>query len=72
MKKKDLPSQLKFLLKKKLMSGGNVTDKEKEIILKRQLQNICELVDGKLNHQHVIDSKGNASRRIVIEYKEKN
>ena len=54
------------------MSGGNVTDKEKEIILKMQLQNICELVDGKLNHQHVIDSKGNASRRIVIEYKEKN
>ncbi len=52
------------------MSGGRVTDKEKEIILKTQLHNICELVDGKLNHQHVIDSKGNASRRIVIEYKE--
>tara|TARA_B100002019_G_scaffold284688_1_gene292682 strand:+ start:794 stop:1009 length:216 start_codon:yes stop_codon:yes gene_type:complete len=68
--KRDLLLQSRFLLKKKLMSGGRVTDKEKEIILKTQLHNICELVDGKLNHQHVIDSKGNASRRIVIEYKE--
>lgn len=48
-----------------------MTDKEKEIILKMQLNNICEMLDGKLNHQHVIDSKGNASRRIIIEYQEK-
>jgi hypothetical protein len=57
------------------MSGKSgvmvMTDKEKEIILKMQLNNICEMLDGKLNHQHVIDSKGNASRRIIIEYQEK-
>ncbi len=49
-----------------------MTEEEKKFIINLQLNNICEILDGKLNHQQVIDSKGNASRRIIIEYQEKS
>ena len=72
LRRKIWPSQLKYLLKKKLTNGGNVIDEDfKKWNIKNQLDNICEILDAKINHQQIIDSRGNAARRIIIEYKEK-
>ena len=47
-----------------------MTEEERQFVLNLQLNNICQILDAKINHQQVIDSRGNASRRIIIEYKE--
>jgi len=45
-----------------------MSEKEKEIMIQIQLENICKLVGGKMYHQTVVNSRGEQMERIVIEY----
>ena len=45
-----------------------MSEKEKEIMIQIQLENICQLVDGKMYHQTIVNSRGEQMERIVIEY----
>lgn len=47
-----------------------MTNEEKEIIIKNQLNNICDLINGELTRTIVVDSTGNTTNRIIITYKE--
>jgi len=54
-----------------LMIGGNVIDYDfRKFAVKMQLDNVCKILGGEIHHQDIIDSKGNASKRIIITYKE--
>ncbi len=58
-----------FLHKKKLMNGGNVTEKQ---IPWGKLHEIAEALGGKLTHITCVDHTGRNYKRIVIEYEEEN
>ena len=59
--------------KTNLMIGGNVIDENfRKFAVKMQLNNICKILGGEVHHQTIIDSKGKASKRIIITYREKN
>jgi len=45
-----------------------MTEKEKEIIIQVQLENICKLVDGKMYHKSILNSRGERTEQIIIEY----
>ena len=45
-----------------------MSEKEKEIMIQIQLENICQLVNGKMYHQTITNSRGEKTERIVIEY----
>tara|TARA_Y100000992_G_C21266957_1_gene494448 strand:+ start:74 stop:280 length:207 start_codon:yes stop_codon:yes gene_type:complete len=56
-----------------LMIGGNVTSNVTKMnIVNNLLDKIGELLNAKVHRQDVIDSTGNASKRIIITYKEEN
>ena len=53
------------------MIGGNVTSNVTKInIVNNLLDKISELLNAKVHHQDVIDSKGYNSKRIIITYRE--
>ena len=53
------------------MIGGSVTSKVTKMnIVNNLLDKISELLDAKVHHQDVIDSKGYNSKRIIISYRE--
>jgi len=55
------------------MIGGNVTSNVTKMnIVNNLLDKIGELLNAKVHRQDVIDSTGNASKRIIITYKEEN
>jgi len=66
-----LLSYLKFLLKKKLISGGKVTESERKFIIQLQLNNVCEILDGEIKYSTLLDHTGDQKRRISITYKDK-
>jgi len=45
-----------------------MSEKEKEIMIQIQLENICQLVDGKMYHKSILNSRGERTEQIVIEY----
>ena len=49
------------------MIGDNMTEKS---VPYRRLNRIAEELDGKLIEQTLINSRGEESKRIIIEYKE--
>ena len=67
LKKKDSPSELLFLHKKKLMSGKKVTELN---IVNNLVEKISELLDAEVHHSLLVDYKGNEQRKISIVYKE--
>ena len=67
LKKKDSPSELLFLHKKKLMSGKKVTELN---IVNNLVEKISELLDAEVHHSLLVDYKGNEQRKISIIYKE--
>ena len=67
LKKKDSPSELLFLHKKKLMSGKKVTELN---IANNLVDKIAELLDAEVHRSLLVDYKGNAQRKISIVYKE--
>ena len=67
MKKKDLPSELLFLLKKKLMTGKKVTELN---IVNNLVEKIAELLDAEVQHSLLVDHKGTEKRKISITYKD--
>ena len=54
-------------IKKKLMIGGNVTEKE---ISWWKLHEVADELNGMLRHITCVDSNGRKYKRIVIEYEE--
>ena len=60
-------SELKFLLKKKSMIGGNVTEKQ---VPWWTLHEVADELDGTLRHISCVDSNGRRYKRVVIEYEE--
>ena len=53
------------------MIGGNVTSNVTKMnIVNNLLDKISELLNAKVHHQDVIDSKGYNSKRIIITYRE--
>ena len=63
-----MPSESLFLLKKKLMTGNNVT---KLNITNNLVEKIAELLDAEVHHSLLVDHKGTEKRKISIIYKEK-
>ena len=63
-----MPSELLFLLKKKLMTGNNVT---KLNITNNLVEKIAELLNAEVHHSLLVDHKGTEKRKISIIYKEK-
>lgn len=47
-----------------------IDDNFRKFAVKMQLDNVCKILGGEIHHQDIIDSKGNASKRIIITYKE--
>ena len=43
---------------------------EREVLVASQLDNVCNLLDGTLIHQVILNSRAETSRRIVIEYQD--
>tara|TARA_Y100000401_G_scaffold8878_1_gene6068 strand:- start:5652 stop:5819 length:168 start_codon:yes stop_codon:yes gene_type:complete len=48
-----------------------VTEEEQQIILQKQLDNICKILDADLQYSLLLDHKGVEKRRISITYQEK-
>ena len=67
LKKKDLPSESLFLLKKRLMTGDNVT---KLNITKNLVEKIAELLNAEVHYSYLLNHKGEEKRKISIIYKE--
>lgn len=42
----------------------------RKFAVKTQLDNVCKILNGEIHYQDIIDSKGVASKRIIITYKE--
>ena len=69
LRKRALPSESLFPLKNKSMNGDNVIDDNfKKFAVDKQLDNICEILDGKVKHFTCCD-RTTEHRKIVIEYK---
>ena len=47
-----------------------MTETEKKIFVNMQIDNICNLLDGEVNIVTIVNSRGETSKRIVIEYKD--
>ena len=62
-----MPSELKFLLKKKLMTGSKET---KLNIVKNLVEKIAELLNAKVQYSYLLDHKGVEQRKISITYKD--
>ena len=62
-----MPSELLFLLKKKLMTGDNVT---KLNITKNLVEKIAELLNAEVHYSYLLNHKGEEKRKISIIYKE--
>jgi hypothetical protein len=62
-----LPSELRFPLKKKLMTGSKET---KLNIAKNLAEKIAELLDAEVQYSYLLDHKGVEQRKISITYKE--
>ena len=45
-----------------------MSDKERDILIKMQLENICKCLDGEWYHQQLLNSRGERTNRFVIEY----
>tara|TARA_B100000530_G_scaffold29770_1_gene17935 strand:+ start:974 stop:1150 length:177 start_codon:yes stop_codon:yes gene_type:complete len=41
------------------------------ILAKQQVDNICQLLDGKVEYVTIVNSRGEVKKRIVITYEEK-
>ena len=67
LRRKDLPSELKFLPKKKLMTGSKET---KLNIVKNLVEKIAELLNAEIHYSYLLDHKGVEQRKISITYKE--
>ena len=67
LKKKVLPSELKFLHKKKLMTGSKET---KLNIAKNLVEKIAELLNAEVQYSYLLDHKGVEQRKISITYKD--
>ena len=62
-----MPSESMYLLKKKSISGGNVTDKQ---VPWWTLHEVADELNGTLRHITCVDSNGRKYKRVVIEYEE--
>ena len=62
-----MPSELKFLPKKKLMTGSKET---KLNIVKNLVEKIAELLNAEVRYSYLLDHKGVEKRKISITYKE--
>jgi len=62
-----LHSELKFPLKKKLMTGSKET---KLNIVKNLVEKIAELLNAEIHYSYLLDHKGLEQRKISITYKE--
>ena len=62
-----MPSELKFLPKKKLMTGSKET---KLNIVKNLVEKIAELLNAEIHYSYLLDHKGVEQRKISITYKE--
>ena len=60
-------SELKFPLKKKLMTGSKET---KLNIAKNLAEKIAELLDAEVHYSYLLDHKGVEQRKISITYKD--
>ena len=67
LRKKVWPSESTSLLKKKLMTGNNVT---KLNIAKNLVKNIAELLNAEVRYSLLTDYKGEEKRKISITYKD--
>ena len=67
LRKKDLPSESLFQHKKKLMSGGNVTEKQ---VPWWTLHEVADELGATLRHISCVDSNGRRYKRVVLEYEE--
>ena len=67
LKRKVLPSESLFLLKKRLMTGNNVT---KLNITKNLVEKIAELLNAEVHYSYLLNYKGEEKRKISIIYKE--
>jgi len=67
LKNTDSHSELKYPLKKKLMTGSNVTN---ENIAKNLVEKIAELLNAEVRYSYLLDHKGVEQRKISITYKE--
>ena len=67
LRRKVLPSELKFLPKKKLMTGSKET---KLNIVKNLVEKIAELLNAEIHYSYLLDHKGVEQRKISITYKE--
>ena len=67
LKKKVLPSESTSLPKKKLMSGGNVTEKQ---VPWWTLHEVADELGATLRHISCVDSNGRRYKRVVLEYEE--
>ena len=62
-----MPSELLFLLKKRLMTGDKVT---KLNITKNLVEKIAELLNAEVHYSYLLNHKGEEKRKISIIYKE--
>ena len=62
-----MPSELKFLPKKKLMTGSKETELN---IVKNLVEKIAELLNAEIHYSYLLDHKGVEQRKISITYKE--
>ena len=62
-----MPSESKFLLKKKLMTGSKET---KLNITKNLVEKIAELLNAEVHYSYLLNHKGEEKRKISIVYKE--
>lgn len=51
------------------MTGGNVTEKS---VPRWRIEQIAKELNGEVHYQDLIDSKGRASKRIIITYREED
>lgn len=47
-----------------------ITPQEKEIIIYMQLQNVCDILEGTLEHKICVNSRGEETKKFVITYKD--
>ena len=62
-----MPSESMSLLKKKSISGGNVTDKQ---VPWWTLHEVADELNATLRHITCVDSNGRRYKRVVLEYEE--
>ena len=49
---------------------NRIGEVERKIFAQQQIENLCKLLDGESRLVTVVNSRGEATKRIVIEYKD--